>query len=439
MKQDIKHIKKVLIISYFFPPCNLPGAQRVYSFARYLKGFGYYPVVITRRWDHKIESIRDVSLACPGDLLIEKKDNYEAHYLPYKQSLKDKIYTRYGENKLRFFRRVLSFVEIILQNFLNRAIPFRNIYDYSIKYIKESKDIDFVIISANPYILFRFGYKISKKTGIPWIADYRDPWTTSDFRDQLLRSSNFLTSKLDSYFEKKWVSTANGITSVSNYITKGIASFLNTKSQCVYNGFEADDFINLIDEEKYMDFTITYVGELYPGQNAEIFIDGFKLFIDQIPGAKVKLKFIGLGYKPEQIARLYENLKGFENYVEYTGRISRGDVHIAEKKSHLLLYIGWKGYKGIVASKLFEYIASGSPIILTPSDHDDAERIIRTLPFGFCSESPEETKEVLKSLYTDFLSGNYSLKNSLQNENILQYSRREQTKKLSSFLDFLSK
>ena len=58
-------MKKILIISYFFPPCNLTPSQRTISWARLLHKHGYYPIVITRRWDTKINSAKQISVATP--------------------------------------------------------------------------------------------------------------------------------------------------------------------------------------------------------------------------------------------------------------------------------------------------------------------------------------------------------------------------------------
>lgn len=110
-------MERVLILTYFFPPCNLTPSQRVISWARYLCEYGYYPVIITRRWDYKISAPDDSSIKTPLDTIHEKYPEYEVYYLPYSPNLRDRIYSRYGEKKVMILRKLLSFTELIMQNF----------------------------------------------------------------------------------------------------------------------------------------------------------------------------------------------------------------------------------------------------------------------------------------------------------------------------------
>jgi hypothetical protein len=173
-------LKRILILSYFFPPCNLTASQRAYSWARYLNEFGYYPVVITRRWDREIIQLNDLSFSTKKTVKHEIHAGYEVYYVPYEPNLRDKIYARFGEQKFSNTRKLLSFFEVILQDVFISFIPFRNLYFFAKKYLKKNPDFKGIVISGNPFVLFRFGYLLNKKFKIPWIADYRDAWSTSE-------------------------------------------------------------------------------------------------------------------------------------------------------------------------------------------------------------------------------------------------------------------
>jgi hypothetical protein len=121
-------MQKVLIISYFFPPCNLTASQRALSWARYLKKSGYQPVILTRRWDIPVNTLKDISKSTPGGMLVESNEDYQVYYLPYRSNLRDKIYIKYGEQRFSGFRKTLSLLELLLQNFWTTVIPYSNIF-----------------------------------------------------------------------------------------------------------------------------------------------------------------------------------------------------------------------------------------------------------------------------------------------------------------------
>ena len=123
-----KLMKKILIISYFFPPSTFTGSFRIYSWAKYLHKFGYYPIIVTRNWGIPITGYKDMSVSTIGEMVHEVNDNYEVYYLPYKGNLRDKLYEKYGDIKMVFLRRMLSLFEIIFQNFSIRILPYRNLY-----------------------------------------------------------------------------------------------------------------------------------------------------------------------------------------------------------------------------------------------------------------------------------------------------------------------
>ena len=84
---------KVLILAYFFPPCNITASQRSFSWAKYFYRKGLYPVIITRKWERPVKVQSDGHYATTEGVKIEKFEHYEVHYLPYVPSLRDRIYT----------------------------------------------------------------------------------------------------------------------------------------------------------------------------------------------------------------------------------------------------------------------------------------------------------------------------------------------------------
>lgn len=426
-------MKKVIILSYFFPPCNLTASQRAFSWAKHFHKFGIYPTIITRRWDNPIHTLIDVSKRTEKEIIHERNELYEVYYLPYKSNLRDRIYVKYGDSKRSFIRRFLTLFEIVMSHWTNKAIPFNNLYSFTENLISKNNSYQALVISGNPFIQFKFGYLLNKKFNIKWIADYRDAWTTSEINDINKNAFFKFINLIERYFEKKWIKTASAITASSLPIANSINILTGVKAHELYNGFDEDDFKKITGYKPFDNFTITYVGTLYDGQKIEIFCSAYTSFIDKNPNIKCMLLFPGIAFYKDQRERIESLLNGYENYFECTERMDREKILEIEIKSHILLHVAWQGYSGIVASKIYEYIASGSFILVTPSDKGTIEEILTKSNCGRSTNTVEDTVAILQKKYTDFLQ-NMSDKNDTQHENVKQFSREYQTKKIAEII-----
>ncbi|MBI9068005.1 MAG: hypothetical protein JEZ09_11980 [Salinivirgaceae bacterium] len=423
-------MKKILIFSYFFTPCNLTASQRALGWVKYLHKFGYYPTMITRNWDVEIKEQKDISKMSGQSIIHEKYDTHEVYYLPYKGNLRDKLFSKYGE-KYSFVRKTLSLIELIGSNYSNIFIPFSQIYFFS-KQLVAKNNFKALIITANPFILFRFGYLLNKKFNIPWIADYRDDWSTSELTDKN-GALNKLLHILDCRSEKKWIKNAKFITSVSPSYTNKISNFTGVKGEILYNGFFEEEYKDIDPKPLFKEITLTYNGTLYATQNVEIFIEGFKKAIKYLKGSskKLRLYFPGLDFKPDQGKRIRNLLKGYEDFYIITDRISRNEVLKIQQKSHALLMFPHNNIKGIPSSKLYEYLGLRKPILVSPSDHDILEKTLLETNSGKVCNASEEVFNFLLMLVSNYAKNieEFSF------ENRLLYSRKEQTKKLAQLLD----
>jgi glycosyltransferase involved in cell wall biosynthesis len=426
-------MQKVLILSYFFPPCNLTASQRVHSWARYLNKCGYYPIVVTRRWDYEIKVEEDQSKSTREKVMFEQHDGYEVHYLPYRGNLKDRIYARHGNSRYVLFRRTLSIIELLLQPYLNSVIPYRNLYNYSRKLLAEQKDVKKLIISGNPYVLFKFGYLLNKEFGIKWIADYRDAWTTSEI-DLLGRPELFkIIYSLDRKFERKWVGSSSAVTSVSEPILEKISRLVGVNGKWISNGFEDGEFDNLRHLQKYNSFTISYIGTLYSGQQIEVFLEAFKMLVTKYK-TDIRMLFPGLSFNKDQHERVANRLKGFEAYYECSPRSSKQNSLEVEVRSHILLYPAWKGFDGIIPSKIFEYNQSKTLVMITPTDHGEVEKIVMNSHSGICTNDVEDTFRELEKIYLRYKNGE-EIKSDFDEKNSDFFSREHQAIRMGALLD----
>lgn len=425
-------MKEVLIISYFYPPCTLTAAQRPVGWVKYLPQFGYKPIVITRNWDVTLSKPEEQLKNAGSQLYIEKSDMYEVHYLPYRASFRDRLFN--SKNPLlKKCSKIFTFMNSIGENFSNQFIPFGNFYDYAEQLIQKHT-FTTIIITGNPFVQFRFGNLLSNKYQIPWIADYRDDWTTSEI---IRPKGNFtFIHRLQQKSEKKWVGTASMITSVSPVYTDRISQFVKVPGETILNGF--DTLLSKIQPEENNSFIIVYNGTLYDTQDVEGFIRAIIRCIDTFKEKiKIKIQFPGVCYDPTQENRLKDLIQGYESFFLLTPRIPKEEVIYLQQCADLLLMLTHKGKKGIPSSKLYEYLALQKPILCFPSDEDIVYETLLNTGVGIVVDSEELLFDKLNEFMRLKLNG-VQVSNDMKEANLLAYSLSNQVSKLSLLLNQIS-
>jgi glycosyltransferase involved in cell wall biosynthesis len=430
-------MKPILILSYFYPPCNLTASQRAYGWVRFLNEFGYYPIVITRSWDIEINVAKDALRKVGDTVQITKGDGFEVHHLPYRPSLRDRLFINNNGNAIvSLLQKALTVAELVSVGFSSLFISYTNIYTYARKCLKNNSEIQKMIITANPFVMFKFGYLLNKEFGTQWIADYRDDWTTTSLVKSKSRLEQFIFN-LDRKNEKKWVSSAAQLTSISTHYSTKITRLVGIKGSVLLNGYLADDFESS-QVEYFSNFTLVYNGTLYPSQPIEEVLRTFKKFISHQQDNTIRLKFVGTGFDPKQKQRILKeaNELNLLEYIEITDRIPRMEVLNIQQQAHVLLMITHAGMKGVPSSKLYEYLAIGNPIVSFPADNDIVDKTLNDYNLGFVCHAEKELLSVLDTLYTTFKTDTYSELQS-DTEYVNQFSRKNQTKILAQLLDTL--
>jgi glycosyltransferase involved in cell wall biosynthesis len=429
---------RILLLAYFFPPCNITASQRSLGWAKYFYRKGFYPVIVTRKWERPIKVQSDGHYATSAGVQVEKHEHYEVHYLPYLPSLRDRIYTGQPGRLKSLLQKVLTFFELFGQHFSNRFIPFRNFYDYSLALLKKDKSIKAMVVTANPFTLFRFAHLLHKETGIPWVADYRDDWNTrmgtkyssgKAWLDEAL-------GKLETKSELQWLSSCSAFSTISVPYRDRIAEFIGKRGVPVYNGFIPEDF------QPFAHFTppqspynISYVGTLIEMQRIEIFIQGFLRAIqdENIAPGKIRMRFIGTGYDDRQANRVHALFKGYEDYYEVTPRMERSKVIQQLFESHALLMVAYGDVKGAPGTKTFDYLACNRRVVLCPSDNDLLEEIFSKSGLGSICNNSEEVCALVKLWMKEFAETGYPLLKGNQ-EYIGQFTRMHQTDVLADLV-----
>lgn len=423
-------MKKIIIISYFFPPANFVGAQRTANWFTFLSDYNIYPIVITRQWNNDQCDI--TSEVINNELNVEKYANGEIHRLPFKHSFRNSL----AKNQsFRFIQKTLTFFELIFSNFYIHFLPFSNFYNYSKKIIKNDNEIKAIIASGRPFQSFFIGYRLKKDfPKLHWIPDYRDEWNSFKRTNTTI---SFL-QKIIVFFEKKselkWTSNASAFLTVGQKWKEEIEKHIQKKGIIIYNGYNQND--NILKDIQNLNIenqlNITYAGTLYENQPIELVIQSIIDFYTKHPNFKIQLTFVGIEPNEAPYQKVINLTKEFPLLFSIIKKQSKQNLKAIYEHSDLLLLTKYKKIEGITPVKLFDYFISGIPIVLFPSDNDIMHKFIEDTNAGYVLNNENIVNQLLE-LY-QLKQQNKTLKKKVNEENALFYTTENQTKILAEFL-----
>ena len=391
-------MKKILIISYFFPPSTFVGGERTAAWAQHLSESGIYPIIITRNWNDNQKDL--VDQLDTNEYSIEKTDKYEIHVMPYKRSLRDRL-SNY--KWLSVFQKALTLKELIFSNFFIKSLPYYNFYTKAKKIILDDPEIKTVIASGRPFQSFFIGHELKKSfPEIKWIPDYRDEWTTHKHieTEGVLKKS---INRLEQKSERKWTSNADFFICVSENWVNSIQGLINIKGETIHNGYnKLTPITSRVSDSKQL--IITYAGTLYESQNIELIVDACAQLINS--GNDIVFQFIGTSISSQRKSLLKERIKEFEQQFRFIDRMPKYQLEEYLALSDILMLTGFDNIKGWYPVKLFEYYASSKPILLYPSDNDVMEEFITKSNSGFVAKNNTECLRILRSCIKNKQDGN---------------------------------
>lgn len=426
--------KRVLIITYYWPPSGGPGVQRVLKFVKYLPEFDWEPVVVTVKdgeypaLDSTLEKEIDSSVRVHKVQSLELYDLFRKITGKKKGSKIETYELVKGKNQLSWKEKFAQFIRI------NLLIPDARIgwnlrgYRSCIKIIDNEKP-DLIFSSSPPHSLQILASRISRKTGIKWVADFRDPWTKSFYDKGLKRW--FLADNYNKLLEKRIVTAADCITAVSEGVLDLIGASEAKESVVISNGYDEDDFQKSKSKNPY--FRIVYTGHIASVQNPENFLqavacmlhEGKSSLIVDIYGSADQI------VKDSVIARGLSDVVTFHPYVPHEEAIKQMiDADL------LLLLIPKQHSKGILTGKLFEYLAAGNFILGIGDEDGTAARVISKCSAGTMIAYHKDPIEILRTQYERWQQGQPHRGNQ---EEVEKYSRRNLTKKLADLFNEITK
>lgn len=423
--------KKILIITYYWPPAGGPGVQRWLKFVKYLPDFNIQPIVyIPENPTYPILDENLIAEVSAQAIILRNKifEPYQiATYFSKNKSKKLSAGIITSAKKQTFLERFLLtirgnlFIPDARFLWVNPSVKFLE------KYILDNK-IDTIVTTGPPHSLHLIGLELKQKLNLKWLADFRDPWTTIGYHKEL-KLSNYAKKRHES-LEKTVLNSADQIIVTSKTTKKDFEKITQKPIEIITNGFDFEEIKPQILDTK---FSLAHIGSFLSERNPAILWEVLSELINEIPDFKNHLELKLIGTTSQEVL---QNIKNFNltNYVNDLGYISHLEAIKHQKKSQILLLIeiNSEGTKSIIPGKLFEYMVSGRPILaIGPKDSDFAEIIEHTNSGVFIDYSQKEKlKATLKSFYEAFLTGN--LKTNAVN--IDQYSRKNLTKKLADLM-----
>ncbi|MFI2742810.1 glycosyltransferase family 4 protein [Zhouia sp. PK063] len=426
-------MKKVLIITYYWPPAGGPGVQRWLKFVKYFKNFGIAPVVYIPENPNYPMLDDSFKKEIPSDVTIISKPIFE----PYKLASVFSKKTAKTVSKGIISNKNQSFVEKLMLFIRgNFFIPDARKYwvKPSVKYLSkylEENTIDTIITTGPPHSVHLIGLQLKEKIGVKWLADFRDPWTSIGYHDKLkLTTSSAAKHKA---LEQKVLQAANKIVVTSFTTKKEFEAICKTSIEVVTNGYDVSYF-NKIEKDKL--FTFAHIGSLLSGRNPKILWEVFKDLIAEIDGFKDDFKLCLAGAVSETIIKDIKNL-GLEKYLQLPGYVSHEEALRLQRSSRILLLLEIDSVEtqGIIPGKLFEYMAAENPIVAIGPNNWDAGKIVKDTNTGsyFTYQDKEALKTYILKAYQNFKQ--HTLK--VHPIGLQQYSRKSLTEKMAQIIDKL--
>ena len=428
-------MKKVLIITYYWPPSGGAGVQRTLHFAKYLGDYNCIPYLLTVDPAYASYPVIDESLKSivPSNLNVTYTKSFEALNILSAVAGKDKV--PYGgftnQKKSSFFQDVLKWIR---GNFFipdARVGWVKYATQKAAELIREHQ-IDCILISSPPHSSQLIGLKLKKEfPHLKWVADLRDPWTDIYYYKELLHTN--WAKKKDLALEKKVLERADSILVVSSYIKYAFAEKslkVNVdKINVLPNGFDENDF--LIEESKSDDkFYITYVGTMADSYKPAVFFEALSKLITANNLDHLVFRFVGS--VPQHIK---EQLQELKINAEFIGHVKHQEAVKFMKQTNLLLLVipDAPGAEGILTGKLFEYLGAKKRIIGIGPSNGDAATILKECNAGVMFDRSDKNG-LFKFLFEEIVNDN---RHQLNNEEVKKYTRKQLANQLSTIISNL--
>jgi glycosyltransferase involved in cell wall biosynthesis len=402
-------LKRVLIITYYWPPNGGSGVQRWLKFAKYLPEFGWQPIVFTP--ENPLIAQRDDSLMkdVSRDLQVIKYPIWDPVAMLQKRSGDPNVGLLQKDKKAGWKAKLMAWLRGNLLIPDPKVFWVRPASKFLIGWLK-SNPVDVVVTTGPPHSMHLIGMRLQKYAGVKWVADFRDPWTKIDFFHDLM--PNYLTKKLHHNLERKVVQRANSVIGISQEICEDY-ELLGGKITKLTNGFDPADFFQG-HSEKPQGFVIGHIGNLVPSRNPDVFWKALGVVLDEIPEFREHLKIKLVGNVDVSV---HESIKAnsLQEFVELISYKPHNEVILELFRCRILLLLvnNTPNAAGILTGKLFEYMAAKRFIFAIGPPGGELDHVISETQTGIVHDFDDEAKMIktIKDLFGRYLKGDTYIQN----------------------------
>ena len=427
--------KRVLIITYYWPPYTGSGVQRWLKFVKFLPEMGWEPVVYTP--ENPEYGLKDDSFLSeiPNSCEVIKQPIWEPYKLLqlFKGKSKSANIGLVKSNLSKSFKdKVLNWIRgnIFIPD--PRVFWVRPSVRYLKKYLKE-KPVDIIITTGPPHSMHLIGLGLKQQLGVTWLADFRDPWSKLDFLDQFMVTK--FSRKRYEQLESKVLKHCDGVLSTSESMKDFLQPFNEQKFYTITNGYDESDFEDLPTPNPTK-FIISHTGLLNENRNPAKLWKALAQFCKENEhfNQLLEIQLTGL-VDPEVIAEIesYVDLKDklvLKGYQDHATVIQQN----ASATVLLMLINNTHNANANIPGKLFEYLAVHRPILSIGKLEADASKIVRACGAGWTLDYKDARglREALEELFRDFT---YKQEKIPHPTSIKAYSRKALTKQLVQLFD----
>jgi glycosyltransferase involved in cell wall biosynthesis len=400
-------VYRVLLITYYWPPAGGGGVQRWLKFSKYLREFDLEPVIYTP--ENPDYPALDESLLgeVPSDMEIWRHPIWEpyAYYRKFTGQPADKrIYSGFITDQAH--ESLTQKISVFIRG--NFFIPDARKFwiKPSVKYLSrklQDSPVDLIVSTGPPHSMHMIAYGVARQTGIPWIADFRDPWTGIDFYDKLRLTT--WADRVHHRKERRVLNAADAVVTVSPYCVQHLEDLARRSVQLITNGYDESDFTGKC--ELTREFSITHVGSLNPDRNPTALWAALESILAENAQFANDFKLNIIGPVDRSVKNAIDAHAHLPAHLQSVEWLEHRDAIQEIRRSRILLLLlnDSTNMRGLLPGKLFEYIGAGRPILCIGGEDGDAAKLIRDSGAGITIDQArtEKIKETILMYYQQYL------------------------------------
>jgi hypothetical protein len=434
-------MKRVLVITYYWPPTGGSGVQRWVKFAKYLPSEGWQPVIYTPENPEQLAVDHSLEADIPEGTEIIKTRITEPYEL-YKKFLRRSGHSKEAvevnpvnaQNK-SFAQKAAMWVRGNLFRPDPRCLWIRPSVRFLKKYLEEHP-VDLIVSTGPPQSMHMIGRLLSKETGLPWIADFRDPWTKIFYFKHL--SMTKATEKWHQKMERKVLDEASAVVAVSPLVQQEFQSITRTPVELITNGYDECDFPDMKDTGATggpdKNFVITHTGLFAADGNPTLLWDVLSEMCAEDSSFKKALKIRLVGKTDTQILEAITESGLEENLTDLGYQPHSTAIEEQRKASILILPLRKEPeYKAVLPGKLFEYLASWRPVLGIGQPDGAMSMILNKTSTGVVVDWEDKIsmKKYIDDCWKAHLDGNLTINDG----EISAFTRRNLTRQMAELFD----